>query len=90
MTDAAIKDCAALELYLDGELDVVASLAFEAHAATCEACKRDLAAYGALREQLQQDLVRHEADDALRARITAAIAGAAESRDPPKVVPQHG
>ena len=87
MTDAAIKDCAALELYVDGEMDVVASLAFEAHAATCEACKRNLAAYGALREQLQQDLVRHGANDALRARITAAIASTAESQDPPKVVP---
>ena len=83
MTDAAIKDCAARELYLDGELDVVASLAFEAHAATCEACKRELAAFGALRDQLQRDLVRHGADDGLRGRIAAAIA--AESGAPAAV-----
>lgn len=86
MTDAAIKGCAALDLYLDGELDVVASLAFEAHGATCETCKRDSAAYGALREQLQRDLVRHTADDALRSRITAAIGGSVEMEDRPKVV----
>jgi anti-sigma factor RsiW len=89
MTDAAIKDCAALELYLDGELDVVASLAFEAHAATCESCQRDLEAFGALRDQLQRDLVRHTAEDALRDRIAAAVADAAGPPAAPTVVPMR-
>ena len=89
MTDAAIKDCAALELYLDGELDVVASLAFEAHAATCDACKRDLAAFGALRRQLQRDLARHAADDGLRARLAAAVAGETGAPEARTVVPMR-
>jgi anti-sigma factor RsiW len=82
MTDATIKDCAALGLYLDDELDVVASLAFEAHAATCDTCKRDLATGGALREQLQRDLVRYTADEAFRARISSTVGGAEGSADP--------
>jgi len=78
MTAATIKDCTAIGLYADGELDVVASLAFEAHAATCDTCKHDLAAFGVLRNQLQRDLVRYTADDALRGRISSAIAGTSE------------
>lgn len=78
MTDATIKDCAALGLYVDDELDVTACLAFEAHAATCDTCKRDLASVGALRSQLQTDLVRHTADEAFRACISSAVAAAAE------------
>jgi len=81
MTAATIKDCAAIGLYVDGELDVVASLEFEAHAATCDACKRDLTAFGTLRNQLQRDLVRYTADDALRRRIASAISNASGSGD---------
>jgi anti-sigma factor RsiW len=76
MTDAVTKECAALGLYLDGELDVVGSLAFEAHASTCDACTRELTAFNELRDRLQRDLVRHTAGDDLRARIDAAISNA--------------
>ena len=86
MSDAVIKDCDMLGLYLDGELDVVASLAFEAHAAVCDTCKRELDALGVLRDQMRRDLVRHSADDRLRDRIAAAVSDAAGQRQdtPPR------
>jgi len=72
-----VPDCARLHLYLDGELDTAASLAFEAHAEGCAGCSSDLAAYRALRERLRADLTRHPASDGLRRRITAQSAPAA-------------
>lgn len=65
--------CEALPLYLDGELDVPGGLEFEAHAETCETCRRDLAAFGALRQRLRTGLARYKADDRLRGAIMKAI-----------------
>jgi anti-sigma factor RsiW len=90
MTGTEVKGCAALGLYLDGELDVVASLAFEAHAESCDACRRDLTAFGALREQLRRDLTRHTADDGLRTRIIADVEAAAGAPTVQAKVPRAG
>ena len=74
MSSTAMKDCADLNLYIDGELDTRASLEFEVHAESCPDCRRDLAAYRDLRDRLHSDLTRHESTDAFRRKITDMIA----------------
>lgn len=61
--------CEALGLYFDGELDALASLAFERHAETCERCQRELAGLASLRQRLRTEILRHPAGEGLRARL---------------------
>jgi anti-sigma factor RsiW len=80
--EPAMRDCADLNLYIDGELGTRESLAFEAHAESCPDCSRDLAAYRDLRDRLRADLTRHGATESFRQKIAALAAAptAAEVR----------
>jgi len=76
--------CADKELLLhgllDGELDAANTLSCEAHLQKCPACADEFARLQALRSRLRVPGVAFEAPAALRARITAALGAAAESR----------
>jgi anti-sigma factor RsiW len=78
MADSAM-DCKKagllLNAYLDGELDLSASLELEAHLAECAACRAEREALARLGRRLRDGLVRHAAPEDLRrrlARLTAA------------------
>jgi anti-sigma factor RsiW len=73
MSEIRFLGCDALNLYLDGQLDTIASLEFERHLETCADCTRDLADFRAIRGRVQSDLTRYSASDGLRQRIAAAI-----------------
>ena len=71
---AAPMDCkralALLDAYIDGELDLSASLELEAHLAECAACRARREALAGLSGRLRAGLIRHAAPDDLRARLT--------------------
>jgi len=58
---------------LDGELDVVGALAFEAHLKECPACAAEYRRQQAIRAALRRPELRDRAPDALRRRIQAAL-----------------
>ena len=62
-----------LEAYFDGELELVRSLEFEAHARNCAACSAGLRARQALRQVMRGASLRERAPEALRQRVLAAI-----------------
>ena len=85
------KALALLDAYLDGELDLSASLELEAHLAECAACRARREALAGLSGRLRAGLTRHAAPQDLRARLvqlagTPAPAAATE-RAPPGPVP---
>jgi anti-sigma factor RsiW len=61
---------------LDGELDAANTLSCEAHLRECAGCAAELARLQALRTRLRTPGVSFDAPEALRARITAVLAGA--------------
>jgi anti-sigma factor RsiW len=61
---------------LDGELDAANTLSCEAHLKECAGCAAEFARLQALRARLRAPGVSFDAPPALRARITAALAGA--------------
>jgi anti-sigma factor RsiW len=73
-----IMDCESLHLYFDGELDTVASLAFEKHLETCAQCRAELAEFREIRQHLQNKLTRIPAGDGLRQRIQSDLAQVAD------------
>jgi anti-sigma factor RsiW len=75
MNDLQSLGCEALNLYLDGELDTLASVAYEKHLEICADCQRDLADFRAIRGRLQSELTRQTASGDLARRISDAIAG---------------
>jgi len=70
---AAAMDCQKalllLDAYLDGELDLSASLELEAHLAECAACRTRREALAGLSGRLRARLTRHSAPEDLRARL---------------------
>lgn len=90
MTDAA---CSAvgrlLGTHLDGQLDTVKTLEVEEHLASCETCRERLSLDRALRGSLKKAVKTTTPDD-VRARMLAAMAGAAartEQAERPSVAP---
>jgi anti-sigma factor RsiW len=84
---AAPMDCkkalALLDAYLDGELDLSASLELEAHLAECAGCRARREALAGLSGRLRAGLTRHAVPQDLRARLvqlagTPAPAAASE------------
>ena len=72
-----------LNAYLDGELDLSASLELEAHLADCAACRAEGETLSRLSRRLREGLIRHEAPAELRqrlARLTAVPRPAATGR----------
>jgi anti-sigma factor RsiW len=63
-----------LDAYLDGELDLSASLELEAHLAECAACRARREALVGLSGRLRAGLTRHAAPEALRARLVQLAA----------------
>ena len=63
-----------LPLYFDGELDHAASLDFERHLDTCQACQQALGELEALRTRLRGTAVRFDAPDTLRQKIRGDLA----------------
>ena len=63
---------------LDGELDVVGALAFEAHLKECPACAAEYRQQQAIRAALRRPEMRDRAPDALRQRIIESLQPAAE------------
>ncbi|MEA3176844.1 MAG: hypothetical protein QOI59_367 [Gammaproteobacteria bacterium] len=61
---------------LDGELDAANTLSCEAHLKECAGCAAEFARLQALRARLRAPGVSFDAPPALRARITAVLAGA--------------
>ncbi len=70
---------ARIDGYLDGELDVVASMEMEAHLKACPACAQVYANHQALREALSGAALSYRAPDALRRRIRTALPSRGES-----------
>lgn len=62
-----------LHAYLDGELDIDASLALEKHLESCQDCAADYVRHRALQQALHQEGVRYSLDPALRRRIDRAV-----------------
>jgi len=83
---AAPMDCkkalALLDAYLDGELDLSASLELEAHLAECAACRARREALAGLRGRLRAGLTRHAAPPDLRARLAQLTARPAPAAAP--------
>jgi len=63
-----------LNAYLDGELDLSASLELEAHLADCTNCRAEREALARLRRRLREGLVRHAAPEDLSRRVAQLIA----------------
>lgn len=63
-----------LDGYVDGELDLAATLALEDHVQSCARCKAALARRGALRTTLRQHAELETAPESLRARLEARFA----------------
>ncbi|MGO4129546.1 anti-sigma factor [Inquilinus sp. YAF38] len=63
---------------LDGELDVVGALAFEAHLKDCPACAAEYRRQQAIRAALRRPELRDRAPDALRRKLEAALQPATE------------
>lgn len=68
------KASALLNAYLDGELDLSASLELEAHLADCANCRAEREALARLRRRLREGLVRHAAPEDLSRRIAQLTA----------------
>ncbi|HXU58086.1 MAG TPA: anti-sigma factor, partial [Verrucomicrobiae bacterium] len=83
---AAPMDCkkalALLDAYLDGELDLSASLELEAHLAECAACRARREALAGLSGRLRAGLTRHGAPEDVRARL-AQLAGTPSAKPLP-------
>jgi mycothiol system anti-sigma-R factor len=60
--------------FLDAELDDARAAALEAHLATCDRCPPHVAFFRELRRTVAVARHDHEAPDALRARVVAALA----------------
>jgi anti-sigma factor RsiW len=77
-----------LSPYLDGELDLVHSLAVEQHLSECAACAEVLRRQRRLRSALGDADLYHRAPDGLRARIHSALQGTAPParHRPPRVL----
>jgi intracellular sulfur oxidation DsrE/DsrF family protein len=58
-----------LHAYVDGELDLVASLALEGHLAGCDACRGQQSAALAVREAVVRGAARHPAPQHLKRRL---------------------
>jgi anti-sigma factor RsiW len=71
-----------LDAYVDGELDLSASLELEAHLAECAACRTRREALAGLSGRLRAGLTRHGAPEDLRARL-AQLAGAPSTKPAP-------
>lgn len=82
MNDLQSLGCDALNLYLDGELDTLASVAYEKHLEICADCQRDLADFRAIRGRLQTELTRQTASEGLARRLSDAIAGEVAAEGP--------
>ena len=59
--------------YLDGELDPVSSLDFEAHLKVCPSCSRLLQTHGALRHAVSAGSLAYRAPERLEKNIRAAL-----------------
>jgi anti-sigma factor RsiW len=62
-----------LQALIDGELDAGHAHEVETHAASCQVCAAELAAYRGLRQALQGNKLRYAAPATLRARIDRAV-----------------
>jgi anti-sigma factor RsiW len=62
-----------LNAYLDGELDAIRALEFEAHLKVCPECAASYERYKALHEHLQEKDLRFDAPDALARSIRRQI-----------------
>jgi anti-sigma factor RsiW len=62
-----------LQALIDGELDAGHAHEVETHAASCQVCAAELAAYRGLRQALQGNKLRYAAPAGLRARIDHAV-----------------
>lgn len=60
-------------LFLDGELDAERAAAVERHARACAACREELDSAQRLSLAVRESASYHLADDALRARVRAAV-----------------
>jgi anti-sigma factor RsiW len=68
-----------LTAYLDGELDLAGTLAFERHLAECADCTRALEAQHALRDSIAAAGLRHLPSPAQTRRLRRALGSAANS-----------
>jgi anti-sigma factor RsiW len=77
-----------LHALLDGELDAVNSVAFEAHLKSCVGCAEEFARLERVSEQARDPALQYRAPSSLRARIEADIAAQrpAQSRPVPPTV----
>jgi anti-sigma factor RsiW len=72
-----------LDAYLDGELDLTASMALEEHLAGCEACQRMMAGQQEVIEAIRTDAPRFQPSPFLETRIRASLPqSAAPAREP--------
>jgi anti-sigma factor RsiW len=62
-----------LHAALDGELDTVETMRFEAHLADCADCAGEFARLTALKSAIRDHATRHAAPDALRAALTQSL-----------------
>ncbi len=62
-----------LHAYLDGELDLDASLALEQHLESCKDCAADYARHRELQQALQQEGVRYRLAPVFRKRVERAV-----------------
>src|SRR5262245_54190318 len=67
-------------LYVLGGLSPPERAAFEAHLATCAACKADVLEWSAVSGALAQSVPQVDPPEALRARVLAAVAAIGDDR----------
>ena len=75
--------------YLDGELDLTTTLAFERHLGECAECSRALAAGEALRGAIGRADLRFEPTPEQARRLRRALAAGAQERERPAAFPQR-
>lgn len=76
-----------LHPFVDGELDLVRSLAVERHLQTCPACAAAVKDLQALRGFLAEPALYHRASVGLRDRVRAALRPASQARAPGRRFP---
>jgi anti-sigma factor RsiW len=78
-----------LDAYLDGELDLSASLELEAHLAECAACRARREELAGLSRRLRAGLTKHAAPEDLRARMAQLTASPAAAPAPKPAPGEH-
>src|SRR4051812_45932953 len=78
-----MTSCADMKLLMhgliDGELDAANALKCDEHLAACGACAAEYESYQALRQAIRTGDARHQAPDALRSRVLAALDAAPDA-----------